>query len=368
MTDVDWKLVMGARPELFDLSQDPSESRDLAASESERVERLRGLLQAALTKMAPSGDSARAVPISPDQEAQLRSLGYVSGSGGRGDLDEPGLPDPRELVALYEKLQVLQRPQKISFEQALGEAQAIAEQDPGNPFAYQTVASLAYRMGRLGVAARAYRRSLELDPERPSIRQSFGKLLREMGRLDESERELRLAVDQSGADSTRSRASLLETLAERRKLDEARTLADALAADAPKDHEALRARGRYLIAAGKVEEAAPLLTQAATGTDADALVELAEGWLSKGEAQRAQSAAEAALQRTPGQPWATGVLGHALVLQGRRDAGLEALKRGVSARPKRPQAWRSLAAGFEAAKDTASAEACRRAAQALETS
>jgi predicted Zn-dependent protease len=139
-------------------------------------------------------------------------------------------------------------------------------------------------------------------------------------------------------------------------------------AKAPKDLEVLRARGSFLVATGRVEDAAPLLTEAGAGLDADPLVELAEAWLAKGEARKAQAAAEAALQRMPGQPWASGALGHALVLQGRRDAGLDALKRGVAARPKRPQAWLSLAAGFDAAKDVASAEACRKAARALESS
>ena len=54
--------------------------------------------------------------------------------------------------------------------------------------------------------------------------------------------------------------------------------------------------------------------------------------------------------------------------EGRRDDGLAALKRGVAARPKRPQAWMSLAAGFAAAHDEASAEACRRALKELQSS
>lgn len=367
MTEGDFKLIDGARPELFDLLRDPGETRNLAAAEKERVGRLRSLLQAALAKMAPGGDKARAAAASPEQEEMLRSLGYLSGSGGGGELDQPGLPDPRDKVALYERLQVLQRPRNVSFEQAIAEASAIAAQDPGNPFAFQTVAALAYRSGRLGVAARAYRRALELDPERPMVRQSLGKLLRELGRLQESEKELRLAAEQAGAGEDRTRASLVETLVLMGRLEEAGKLLEPLLARSPKDPDVLRARGRWLIASGRVEEAAPVMREAAV-QDGDPLAELAEAWLARGEAAKAQAAAEAALQKTPGQPWATGLLGHALVLQGRREAGLQALKLGVSGRPKRPQAWLSLAAGFTAARDTASAEACRRAARALAAS
>jgi choline-sulfatase len=368
ITEGDYKLVVGSRSEIFNLAEDPGEKQDLSAREGPRLERMRATLRAALSKMAPGGDSAHTAAIAPDQESILRSLGYVSGSGGAGELDQEHLPDPRDRAPLYERLEVLQRPQTITLGQALVEAVAIQGEDPGNPFASQTVASLAYRTGRLGLSARAYRRALELDPDRPSIRQSFGKLLRELGRLDESEKELRLAVEQTDADDMHTRASLVATLVLRGKTEEAGRLVDDLTAREPRSLDVLHARGRWLVALGRLEEATSVLTEAANGPDADPLVELAVAWLDKGDAARAQAAAEAALERVPGQPWAQGVLGHALVLQGRREDGLAVLKRAVAARPKRPQAWMSLAAGFDAAHDGASAGVCRRALEELQSS
>src|SRR5207247_7471120 len=109
----------------------------------------------------------------------------------------------------------------IPLAQASAEAAAIAEQDPGNPFAFTTVASLAYRAGQLAEAGRAFRRALELNPDRPAVRQNYGKLLRDMDRLDESEKELRLALAQTDGVDVRTRASLAETLARLGKTDEA---------------------------------------------------------------------------------------------------------------------------------------------------
>jgi Tfp pilus assembly protein PilF len=368
ITEGDYKLIEGSRTELFNLADDPGELHDLATREGPRVEKMRATLRAALSKMAPAGDTARTAAIAPDQEAILRSLGYVAGSGGAGELDQPGLPDPRDRVHVYERLQVIQRPTTMTLDQALAVAVTLEQEDPGNPFAYQTVASLAYRTGRLSLSARAYRQALELDPDRPSIREHFGKLLRDLGRLDESEKELRLAVEQTDPDDLRTRASLAQTLILEGKTEEAGKLVSELLAKDPKNPDVLQARGMWLIAVGRVDEAAGALTDAAKGLDADPLVDLAMAWIQKGEPARAQAAAEQALQRTPGQPWAESVLGHALVLQGRREDGLAALKRAVAARPKRPQAWMSLAAGFAAAHDQASAEACRRAMRELQSS
>ena len=74
-----WKLIRipdasGVRWEFYDLEADPAETVDLAASEAERVDALRGLLEAWLRASGAAGAPAE---ISPELEAQLRELGYV---------------------------------------------------------------------------------------------------------------------------------------------------------------------------------------------------------------------------------------------------------------------------------------------------
>lgn len=367
-TSDDWKLIDGSRTELFHLADDPDEAHDRTAEEGPRVERMRTALRAAVARMAPAGDQARAAAITPEQEATLKSLGYVGGSGGGGDLDQPGLPDPRERVRLYERLQIILHAQATQLDRASREAIAIAQEDPGNPFAFTTVASLAYRAGRLAEAARAFHRALELDPERPAVRQNYGKLLRDMDRLEDSEKELRLALQQTDAEDARARSSLAETLTRLGKTDEAgRLVAEALRIE-PKDPDALAAQGRLLAAEGRLEEAARSLGAAAETGDADSRIELARVYLRLRDYERAREAVGAVLTATPGHPWALAVLGQALVLQGQRDEGLTVLRRAEAARPRRPEAWLSLAEGFEAARDGAAASRCRHAAQLLRTS
>jgi len=361
----DWKLVQGSRTELFHLPEDPGETHDRAAEEGPRVERMRAALAAAVAKMAPGGDQARMAAVTPDAEAMLRSLGYVGGSGGAGALDEPGLPDPRDRVRLFERLQVILRAQQVPLERAAAEAAEIASQDPGNPFAYTTVASLAYRAGRLGEAAAGFHRALELDPERPDIRQNYGKLLRDMDRLEDSEKELRLALAQTDAQDARTRASLAETLAREGKTGEALAMvADALRIE-PGDPEALAAQGRALAVQGRLEEAIKSLRAAAAGGEPDARIELARLLVRAGDRAGARAALDDVLRANPAHPWALAVMGQVLVLEGRRDEGLGLLRRAEAARPRRPEAWLSLAEGFAAAKDTGSAERCRQAARAL---
>jgi arylsulfatase A-like enzyme/Tfp pilus assembly protein PilF len=360
----EWKLVEGAEPELFDLSTDPGETRNLAAREPERLERMRGLLRAAVQKMAPAGDTAKAAALSPEQEERLRSLGYAGGGGGAGALDEPGLPDPRTHVHVYERVLRATLAHGPAVAPALADVASAVREDPGNPFAHFVLGSLAYRDGRFGVAAQAYERALGLDPDRPNMRLAFGGVLRDLDRRVESERQLRIALGQTTPDDDRTRIALAETLTALGKTDEARTFIDAALARAPRHGEALVAKARLLVAQGREGEAVQYLERAGQGQELDPWVELGELYLRMGQPARARESAGRALAQASAHPWALSIRGHALILEGRREEGLAALRAALLARPRRPDAWLSLARAFSAAGDAREAALCRRHAEA----
>ena len=360
----DWKLIVGAQPELYNLAADPGELRNLAAAEPDRVRRMSEDLQKGLQRLAPGGDRAQPRAVTAEQEERLRSLGYTAGSGGAGPIDDPSLPDPRTHVQLYDRLQAATVAQGPALARAFDEVQQIARIDPGNPFAFGTLASMAYRYGSLSMAAQAFARALELDPDRPGVRQNYGKLLRELERYADSERELRLAVAQN-EDDARTRVSLAETLVAERQYAEAARLVDAALAKNPSDPDALGVKGRQLAAQGQVMEALPYLEQATAAPDPEPFIELARTYLAAGNATKAAAAAGEALRRAPGHPWAMAVLGTALVRDGQRAAGLQYLERAFAIGPRRPLVWNTLADGFAAANEAARAAACRRRAAAL---
>jgi arylsulfatase A-like enzyme/Tfp pilus assembly protein PilF len=363
-TKGDWKFIQGKEPELYNLASDPGELRDLAAAEPERVKDLASELQRAVNAMSPGGDRARANQVSAEQEARLRSLGYISASPGDAEIDDPTLPDPRTHVVYYDRLQAASQARGPALAAAFADVQEVTRLDPDNPFAHGTLATMAYRFGDLRVAARAFRRTLELDPDRPGVRQNYGKLLRELERLDESEQELRIAQGQSGADDTTTTISLAETLLAKGNTLEAGALIDGVLRRQPADKAALGAKGRLLLASGKAREALPYLEQA-TAAEPEPWIELADASLKAGDLGKALAAGSQAMERSPGHPWAMAVTAHALILDGERERGLELLKRAVAARPRRPAVWGSLADAFEAAGDRSSAQACRREAAAL---
>jgi arylsulfatase A-like enzyme/Tfp pilus assembly protein PilF len=365
--DGDWKLIEGREPELFDLARDPGETKDRAAEEPRRLGQMRAALRAAMARMAPAGDSARIVAISPEQVEKLRSLGYTGGgSAGAGPLDDRTLPDPRTHVRLYERLQKAMLVRGPLAEVALREIEEVARQDPDNPYAHFALGGLAYREGRLTLAASAYARGLELDPDRPGMRLPYGNLLRDMRRFDDSERQLRIALEQTTADDHRTRIGLAETLVARGQTAEAATLLAGVLARAPDHVEALAAQGQLLVAQGRPADAVPVLEKSATGqANPEPWVELARVHIALGNGRAAIAAAERALALSPRHPWAMAMQGHGLLLDGRRAEGLALLKRAVAANPRRPDAWLGLASAFDAAGERGRADACRRQAQAV---
>jgi choline-sulfatase len=360
----DWKLITGAEPELYNLADDPTERRNLASSDPARVRRMTDDLQRGLQRLAPGGDRARPRAASAEQEERLRSLGYTAGSGGSGPLDDPSLPDPRSHVELYDRLQAATVAKGPALARAFEDVQAITKLDPDNPFAFGTLASMAYRYGSLSVAAHSFARALELDPDRPGVRQNYGKLLRELQRYPESERELRLAVAQSD-DDARTRVSLADTLVAERRDAEAATLLDAVLRKEPADPEALGVKARLLAAQGRVRDALPYFEKAAAGSEPEPFIELGRAYLAAGDLDKARGAADEALRRSPGHPWAFALLGDVLVRGGQRPAGIEYLERAMAIGPRRPVVWQTLADAFDAAHDAARAAECRRRGAAL---
>src|SRR5262249_5018684 len=156
----------------------------------------------------------------------------------------------------------------------------------------------------------------------PGVRQNYGKLLRELERYPESERELRLAVEQSD-DDLEAKISLAATLVAERKQGEASQVLDAVLAKSPQHPDALGVKGQLLLSEGRTREALPYFEQATSTSAPEPFIDLAHAYLAAGDAAKARQAAEEALRRSPGHPWAMGVLGAALAAEKQRDQALQ---------------------------------------------
>jgi arylsulfatase A-like enzyme/Tfp pilus assembly protein PilF len=355
------KLVEGGRSELYELEADPGERRDRSRDEAARTTGLREELSRTVAAMAPGGDRAEPRAVSGEAAERLRALGYVAGGGGGGELDAPGLPDPRDRLLVFERLRALSAAAGPALAPALVETAAIGEQEPQNPFAQEVLAGLAQRAGRLDLAAGALERFLAIEPARADARARYGALLSALGEPARAAVELRRVVTEV-PDDLAARTSLAEALVATGELGEARTLLDEVLAREPRQRPARLARGRLHVAEGRPPEAARDFEAAAEAGETDAWLELGELRLREEHPEAARQAASRVLAGSPAHPWALAITGHARVLEGARAEGEALLQQALRAGPRRQRVWLRLAEGFEAAGRNDLARRCRAAA------
>ena len=97
-----WKYIRAPRPELYDLTADPGETNNVIQQHGPEVQNFEAQLK---KSVSPSGNGYEKVETAMlDQRVmdQLKSLGYLSGAGGRSyELTGTG-KDPKDAVEILQ--------------------------------------------------------------------------------------------------------------------------------------------------------------------------------------------------------------------------------------------------------------------------
>ncbi len=181
MRDGRWKYIEAPTPELYDLQRDPGETTNVYKAFSRRAEDLRLLLE----KTAGSGVQAAPdeTTLDPETLQRLAALGYVGG-GPRVD-PEAVLPDPKDKIALFEKMggaRALAKEEKL--EEAVAAMRAVIGEDPGIIDAHTTLGGWLRKLKRPDEAIAAYRRTLEIDPRNEMALAALAEVYRAQGKPD----------------------------------------------------------------------------------------------------------------------------------------------------------------------------------------
>ena len=176
-----FKFIEAPTPELYDLRQDPGETRNVYPAMKDRAEEMRRRL----VEMAGSG--AQAAPdkesLDPETLQRLAALGYV---GGGPSVDpEAVLPDPKEKIGLIGRLgeaKALGREEKL--EEAVAAIRAVIAEDPGIIDAHVTLGGWLGRLGETAEAIAAYQRALAIQPDHEMALSELASVYRAQGKAD----------------------------------------------------------------------------------------------------------------------------------------------------------------------------------------
>jgi Flp pilus assembly protein TadD len=195
ISDQRFRLIVAPRPELYDYLADPGETADLLDSKRPEAQRLKRQLEAARREF--DRHPAATPEADPQLAAQLRSLGYLSGSSRR-----PGQPtgrdpiDPKDGIALLDEMERAKGLMQAGrWRDAAAALAGLVARNPDNvPFLTQLArAQLGAGDGEAAIAT--YRRATGLNPGLDFLHVNLAAAYRELGRAADARREYELALE-----------------------------------------------------------------------------------------------------------------------------------------------------------------------------
>jgi len=172
-----WKYIAAPKPELYDLAQDPGETRNLAAKMATRAAELQALL--GRFEQLPAAAAERTGD--PQVLESLRALGYVGGAAAGGE-PPPGLADPKDRVGerntLLDAEGLLRRG---DFASAVRRFDEVLARDPRNRFATLRSGIALLKKGDARAAADRLREAVKLDPDQAEAHYGLADALTRAG-------------------------------------------------------------------------------------------------------------------------------------------------------------------------------------------
>jgi len=337
------KLVVAPKPELYDLSKDPGETKNLIKELPDVARALGSELDTMVSSpVAPQN-------VEPETLERLKSLGYSGATvPSTGDL-----PDPKDRLDVYRVLNdpAIQslRPEDGAFEKTLSDLKDVLTREPRIPRTYALYGELLLQTSRAREAAEVFQALVALDEESFEGHYGLGIALQNMGREDAAIEAFGSAVDIDPR-NTKSYLRLSEAELARGNPDAAegwlrraiavhedRVLVDRLA-------QVLLQSGQ----SGKGLEARALLEGLAAKAPSDALAayNLGQLLLVEGETESALVELRRAAGLAPSDPDVHQALGSALALSGRREEAIESFRRAVELAPCFAAAQANLGAAY----------------------
>jgi arylsulfatase A-like enzyme len=178
LTDGRLKWIGAPSPELYDLSADPGETRNLEESRPDDADRLRRL------RTASAQPDRRADPpggASPSAEAErldrLSGLGYVAATA-RPPADDRPLPDPKRVIGTLDLINHAREALAAGrYDEAVRVLQSVRDQSPDSLSALVLQGSALLQSARPGEALAPLRRAAELSPANADVRYNLGLAL-----------------------------------------------------------------------------------------------------------------------------------------------------------------------------------------------
>ena len=249
-----WKYIQTTRPELYDLTSDPDEERDVAQEETDIAEAMKTRLAEILESHRQEQENR--IELDDASVRRLESLGYLARGSSAVELRfEQDKDDPKDWVDFYgDDQQATELVHEREYNRARPLAERMLRTHPDHVPALLLVAQIALGQEEPAEARYAYARAVALEPENENAHFGLARALTKHRATDEAIPHLRRAIELR-PDYTEAKARLARALTEQGRIDEAATLLREAVAAEPDSVDAATQLGLALAAGGKFDEA-----------------------------------------------------------------------------------------------------------------
>ena len=212
-----WKYIRAPRSELYDLSTDAGEIHNVIRDHSAEVQKFEAQLKA----MIGTDGAEKVETANVDQRTldQLKSLGYLSGSGRAYNLTGQGI-DPKDRVEVLKLLELAQNESRLTDSRRIELLKQALSQDPGDPNIYYQLGQKLEKGGRYPEAMELYRTALRNGIENSRLHSRIADLLVRGGYKDQAIPEYEKSAQLNPSD-LESQANLATAYLEKGRLDDA---------------------------------------------------------------------------------------------------------------------------------------------------
>jgi choline-sulfatase len=333
-----YKYIDAPNPELYDLSIDPLESRNLYSTEQARAVAMRKRIMSLLAN-APA---AKPRSPSPDTVKALRSLGYLSGSSATSRL--ASRIDPKERIGDFELYgHALAMASAGQLEESSALLEGLAEKLPDVVDIRTTLGLNDQISGRYAAAAQEFKRVLERAPQNAQAHFDLALCQFRLHRPEEAIQELELTLTLEPW-YTRAEEMLIDIYLQKKDYAEARTRLQHLLSVDPRSYTAHYDLGVFAATAKNWSEAQRELLSAihTDPASAEAHNTLGSVYLQTGQLEQAGSELEEAIRLQPEFAWAHYNLALVFKRQQKADDAARELRAALKADPTFPAARAEL--------------------------
>ncbi|MHC5116130.1 MAG: sulfatase-like hydrolase/transferase, partial [Planctomycetota bacterium] len=193
-----YKYIQTTRPELYDLINDPKESVNLLADQSQRGR----IMQDQLTQVLEESvleEVESSLELDTEAIRRLESLGYLAGDSVEEEFSfDQEKTDPKDLIEYHTDMSKIQGMiQHEEFDQAEAICLKLIAQNNTETFPRlcRFMVSIAKKKNDYEMATKFIREVIQLYPQDPSTYIEYGRALFELGNTAQASEQLQIAYD-----------------------------------------------------------------------------------------------------------------------------------------------------------------------------